>query len=158
MNTRFSIKREPDSKPTSMRTCWLVCGCLLLLSGFGCADTRNRKTASQLFPDTPTAELFRDLRLLQDMDSGNLESARQKLEDDSMTRVLTILEGVGFTTNKEALYNEPGLRAVVKYWGHTKLPSSALIFQSPETSNYVYRAIGIVRAEYERRQESLNAK
>ena len=141
-----------------MRTCWLVCGCLLLLSGFGCADTRNKKTASQFFPDTPTAELFRDIRLLQDMDSGNLESARQKLEDDSMTRVLTILEGVGFTTNKEVLCSQPGLRAVAKYWEHKNLPASALVFQSEETSNYVYRAIGIVRTGLEQREQSLKTK
>jgi hypothetical protein len=62
-------------------------------------------------------ELYRKIRILEDLDRGDIKAVRQKLNEDSMVLVVQILQGVEFSTNKDILYGQPGLRAAAKYWG-----------------------------------------
>jgi len=84
---------------------------------------------------------------LQDLDSTNLSAARQKLTDDSMELTVRILEKVGFTTNKDVLCNEPGLRGVARYWRPDKLPTDSFVLKDPVLSNQIYAAIAVVATE-----------
>jgi hypothetical protein len=123
---------------------------VLLLFGFLLAVKLSAQRVKDVNPTN--AELYRDILLLRDLDSGDLKSARQKLNEDSMFRVLFIMESVAFTTNKDVLYSQPGLRAAAKYWGNKSLPTDMVYFQmnDPSLSNRIYNTIKIVRTELDR--------
>ena len=129
--------------------CVLV-SAVLLLFGSLLAAKLSAQRAKDVNPTN--AELYRDILLLMDLDAGNLKSARQKLNEDSMFCVLFIMESVAFTTNKDVLYSQPGLRAAAKYWGNKSLPTDMVYFQmnDPSLSNRIYNTIKIVRTELDR--------
>jgi hypothetical protein len=92
-----------------------------------------------------TGQLFRNIRVLQDLDQGDIKAARQKLEDQSMTLIGYILESNNFSRDNAILYNQPGLRAAARYWGAKPLPSnSSVLTLSPTLSNNIFFAIHVV--------------
>jgi len=98
-------------------------------------------------------EIMRDIRILQDLDAGDLKSARQKLNENSMECVFAILETVRFTTNRDTLFTQPGLRAAAKYWGDKELPINDTVI-----SYKVHEALTIVKSELERQQKAGKSK
>ena len=98
-------------------------------------------------------ELFNNIRILMDLDAGNVEAARQRVNDDSMVRIFAILERLQFTTNSETLSSQPALRAAAKYWGKTNLPANLEIFpmRDASVSNEVHRALAIVSRELDKK-------
>ena len=107
-------------------------------------------------PEPATGELIRDVQLLKDLDYGDLKSARHRLNDDGMVRIFTILENLGYTTNKAILCGQPGLRAAARYWRNDPLPPGLLTLQLnyPVVSNQIRCALSAVWSEVERNGQS----
>jgi hypothetical protein len=98
------------------------------------------------------AELYFDIYVLKDLDSGDLRSARERVNDDCMFRIFQILERIDYTTNKDTLLSEPGLRAAARYWGHKELPTNAAVFNiEPRLSNTFYHALSVVSMELDKK-------
>ncbi len=144
-SNRSFFRRIPN--PLSPRVSLLLMGWLSLLVLGGTQPVRISR---------PSAELMRNMQLLSDLDAGNLRSARQRLSDDSIVRIFDILESHEFTTNKDVLYDEPGMRAAAKRWGHRPLPEGSVVLQMdyPTISNLIYSALGIVKDELNARGRS----
>ncbi|PWU12324.1 MAG: hypothetical protein C5B50_21770 [Verrucomicrobia bacterium] len=130
-----------------IRTRRIVMGaCLLLLVSLG-AWPRSGQQPSPLSPNS--SELLRNVGLLRDLEAGNAELVRQKLMEDSMERIVFILDELGYTTNKDSLYSDPSLRAASKYWGSGPLPQGLLTLELdyPVVSNRIAVALATVATE-----------
>jgi hypothetical protein len=103
---------------------------------------------------TPEGVLFDNIYLLMDLDAGDVQAARSKLNDRSMQCILGIMESTGFSTNREDLANQPGLRAAAKYWGGKPLPAIPIPDEALrlEMSNRMVSALSVVREELEKHQ------
>jgi hypothetical protein len=129
------------SKTVLTRILWAFLAAVLV-----CPLSGDQRTETE----PATGELIRNVELLRDLDAGDLKSARRRLNADSMVRIFTIMESVGFATNKDILCSEPGLRAAARYWGKGRsLPPGLLTLEVsyPVVSNQIADALRIVRSE-----------
>ncbi len=143
------MKRIPLSKPSWWWSAAVIVVFCSLMFGF----ILRSQSRDQMRPTmAPTAEVVFDISVLQDLDRGDLVEARRKLNDDCMVRVFTIIEAVNFSTNKDVLSAQAGLRAAARYWRGKQLPTNLLVFDmsEPIQSNTVYQALTIVRGELDR--------
>ncbi|HEX4265612.1 MAG TPA: hypothetical protein VH597_14845 [Verrucomicrobiae bacterium] len=93
-------------------------------------------------------EIEKNTAILKDLDAEDTKAAREKLNDDSMILLVNVLDRIEFSTNKEVLCAEPGLRVAARYWGKDRLPvNSPTLIGSPVLSNQVFHAISAVAAE-----------
>jgi len=137
----------------------LLLACLLALTALAVWSTSaGEGSRSKLGPAElrqRTSEVFLIINVLKDLDRGDVKSARQRLADDCMFQLVAVLDGLDFTTNRDALLGQPALRAAARYWGGKPLPVTAesMIFTpgNPTLSNGLYQALEAVRSEYDRK-------
>jgi hypothetical protein len=150
VNKIHQMKLKMLKKSDWSRTALIVCGmalcCLLLVAASGGGG----------WPDpTYTATVIRseilDVQVLMDLDKGDLKSARQKLNDDSIYGVIVTLERLRFTTNKAILLKEPTLRAAARYWRDKPYPADlSFVYHDQILSNEVCYALQAVASQLDK--------
>lgn len=96
--------------------------------------------------------LINNIRILKALDANELATARQMLCDDSLDCITFILHSQHFTTNKNILFKQPGLRAAARYWPDKHLPIPSYYFHEVQ-SNTINSALSLVRLELERKKK-----
>ncbi|HWQ91359.1 MAG TPA: hypothetical protein VN673_06790 [Clostridia bacterium] len=125
----------------------------LILLHVGCASRPHPPASGE--SQRSNAEMYLCVNVLRDIDVGNLESARRRLNEECMYRVFCILEEINFRTNKDVLLQQPGLRAAARYWGNRPLPTdSEILSQSTVVSNQIRDALTIVGKDLDARKRT----
>jgi hypothetical protein len=144
-------------------TC-IVLGIFMALTLFVVAQDElaaKRHTSTKLSKQhyvTSDGNLIDNLYLLRDLDNGDLESVRRRLNENSMYCILGILESANFSTNSETLFKHPGLRAASKFWATNTLPEIPIPDHSlrTEMSNRIHTSLVIDWSELERQRLQRN--